>query len=125
MRLSIAFVTLLFSLGAAAGGLPCSIHPNKGLSDADLAKLAKVTQANAQSAALKAVTIKDASVASGELEAEGGCLIYSFDIKIPDKKSIIEVAVDAGTGKVLSQKREGPKAQAAEAAADQAAAPKK
>ncbi len=67
---------------------------------------------------------KEASVAAGELEAEGGCLIYSFDIKMPGKKSIIEVAVDAGTGKVLSQKREGPKAQAAEAAADQAAAKK-
>lgn len=125
MRLPIVIITLFFSLSASAAGLPCSIHPKKGLSDADLATLAKVTQADAQSAALKAVTIKDASVTSGELEAEGGCLIYSFDIKMPGKKSIIEVAVDAGTGKVLSQKREGPKAQAAEAAADQAAAAKK
>ncbi|HEY0803076.1 MAG TPA: hypothetical protein VGD54_19730, partial [Steroidobacteraceae bacterium] len=63
-------------------------------------------------------------VISGELEAEGGCLIYSFDIQVPGKKSITEVAVDAGTGKVLWKKHEGPKAQAAEAAADAAAAKK-
>lgn len=62
------------------------------------------------------------TLASGELEAEGGCLIYSFDIRVPGKKSIIEVTVDAGTGKVLSQKSEGPKAQVAETAADTAAA---
>lgn len=125
MRLPISIITLFISLSASAAGLPCSIHPKKGLSDADLATLAKVTQADAESAALKAVTLKGASVASGELEAEGGCLIYSFDITMPGKKSIIEVAVDAGSGKVLSQKREGPKAQAAEAAADQATATKK
>jgi uncharacterized membrane protein YkoI len=74
--------------------------------------------------ALKAVNVSAASVASGELEAEGGCLIYSFDIQIPGKKSIIEVAVDAGTGKVLAQKHESPKDQAAEKAADAAAAKK-
>ncbi len=125
MRIPISIITLFISLSAGAAGLPCSIHPKKGLSNADLAMLAKVSQADAESAALKAVTLKGASVTSGELEAEGGCLIYSFDIKMPGKKSIIEVAVDAGNGRVLSQKREGPKAQAAEAAADQAAAPKK
>ncbi len=129
MRLRISIITLFISVSASAAGLPCSIHPKKGLSDSELASLAKVTQADAQSAALMAVTLKDASkdlsVTSGELEAEGGCLIYSFDIKMLGKKSIIEVAVDAGTGKVLSQKSEGPKAQAAEAAADKTAAAKK
>lgn len=116
--------TLLSSVGASAAGLQCSIHPPKGLADAELPALTKVSQADAQSTALKAVKVTDASITSGELEAEGGCLIYSFDIKVPGKKSIIEVAVDAGTGNVLSQKHESPKAQAAEAAADKAAAKK-
>jgi len=120
MKQIILAATLLVSLGAHAANLPCSIHPKKGLADAELPALAKVSRADAESAALKAVKNSQASVASGELEAEGGCLIYSFDIKVPGKKSIIEVAVDAGTGKVLSQKREGPKAQAAEAASDAA-----
>jgi Peptidase propeptide and YPEB domain len=122
MRQLIIAATLLISLGATAAGLPCSIHPKKGIADADLPALAKVTQADAESTALKAVNVSSASVASGELEAEGGCLIYSFDIQIPGKKSIVEVAVDAGTGKVLAQKHESPKAQAAEKAADAAAA---
>lgn len=106
------------SLGMKAVALPCSIHPEKGLSGTALAALAKVSQPEAEAAALKSVKLPSAKVSSGELEAEGGCLIYSFDIQVPGKKSIIEVAVDAGTGKVLSKKHEGPKEQAAEAAAD-------
>ena len=116
---------LLISLTASAAGLPCSIHPKKGMADADLPALAAVTQSDAQNTALKAVNVGSATVSSGELEAEAGCLIYSFDIQIPGKKSIIEVAIDAGTGKVLAKKHEGPKAQAAEKVADAAAAKKK
>ena len=124
MKLSFFVATLFASLGASAAQLPCSIHPKPRIADAELPALAKITQADAQSTALKAVNVESAKVASGELEAEGGCLIYSFDIQIPGKKSIIEVAVDAGTGKVLAKKHEGPKAQAAEKAADAAAAKK-
>jgi hypothetical protein len=123
MKRLIVAAMLLTSFGAGAAGLPCTIHPKKGMTDMELAKLAKVTQANAESTALKAVNVSSASVKSGELEAEGGCLIYSFDIQIPGKQSIIEVAVDAGTGKVLAKKHEGPKAQAAEKAADAAKKP--
>jgi Peptidase propeptide and YPEB domain len=122
MRQLIIAATLLTSLGANAAGLPCSIHPKKGIAEADPPALAKVTQADAESTALKAVNVSSASVASGELEAEGGCLIYSFDIQIPGKKSIVEVAIDAGTGKVLAQTHESSKAQAAEQSADAAAA---
>lgn len=120
MKAILVTAALLTSLGASAAGLPCTIHPKKGMADADLASLAKVSRADAESTALKAVHMKSASVTSGELEAEGGCLIYSFDIQVPGKKSVVEVAVDAGTGKVLAKKHEGPKAQAAEKAADAA-----
>ena len=124
MKYFVLSAALFATISASAAGLPCSIHPKKGLVDSELRALTKVTQAAAEATALQSVKIRSATVASGELEAEGGCLIYSFDIKVPGKKSIIEVAVDAGTGKVLSTKREGPKAQAAEAAADAAAAKK-
>lgn len=124
MKYLVLSAALFAAVGANAAGLPCSIHPQQGLADSELPALTKVTQAAAEATALQSVKIPSATVASGELEAEGGCLIYSFDIKLPGKKSIIEVAVDAGTGKVLSTKREGPKAQAAEAAADAAAAKK-
>lgn len=115
-------VALLASFGAGAAKLPCSIHPKAGIADGDLAALAKVTKADAENTALKAVNVVAASVSSSELESESGCLIYTFDIKLPGKTSIIEVAVDAGTGKLLSKVSEGPKAQAAEAAADRAEA---
>jgi|SRR5664279_973223 len=118
MKRLIVAAALFTSLGASANGLPCDIHPKKGMTDTELAKLAKVSRVDAESTALAAVHIDSASVASGELEAEGGCLIYSSDIQIPGKKSIVEVAVDAGTGKVIAKKYEGPKAQAAEKAAD-------
>ncbi len=124
MKRLIVAAALLTSLGASAASLPCTIHPKKGMTDMELVKLAKVSRADAESTALKAVNINSASVESGELEAEGGCLIYSFDIQVPGKKSIVEVAVDAGTGKVLAKKNEGPKAQATEKAADAADAAK-
>ena len=122
MKPLLFLTTLIVSAGASAAPLHCSIHPKLNIADAELPALAKVTQAEAQRTALKAVRVRSATVNSGELEAEGGCLIYSFDIGIPGRKSIIEVAVDAGTGKVLAKKQEGPKAQAAEKAADAAAA---
>ena len=124
MKYSIVYAMLFATLGANAASLPCSIHPRTGIADSELPALARVTRAAAEASALAAVKIHSATVTSGELEAEGGCLIYSFDIRVPGRK-VIEVAVDAGTGKVLSQKREGPRAQAAEAAADLAAASKK
>ena len=118
MKKALLIVVVLASFGASAAKLPCSIHPKAAISDADLHALAKVSKAEAESTALKAVNVSAASVASSELESEGGCLIYTFDIKLPGKTSIVEVAVDAGTGKILSKASEGPKAQAAEAAAD-------
>ena len=124
MQNPLVTAALLFSLSAVATGHPCSIHPKKGSTDSELVALAKVTQADAEGTALKAVANSTAKVKSAELEAEGGCLIYSFDIAIPGKKSITEVTVDAGTGKVLSRKQEGANEQAAEAAADKVAAEK-
>ncbi len=120
MKSLFAAAAFLIPLGASAAGMPCEIHPTKGMDDTQLAKLAKVSKSDAEIAALAAVHVESASIASGELETEGGCLIYSFDIKMPGKKSIVEVAIDAGTGKVLAKTHEGPKAQAAEKAADAA-----
>ena len=77
-------------------------------STADLAKMAKVSMADAEKAALAAVEAKDADkkVKGRELEVERGYLIYSFDISIAGRKGIEEIIVDAGTGKVLAHERE-------------------
>ena len=58
------------------------------------------------------------TIQSAEIESEDGRLIYSFDIKTAGRSGIDEVNVDARTGKILPVEHEGPKAEAAERAAD-------
>jgi uncharacterized membrane protein YkoI len=48
------------------------------------------------------------TIKSGEIEKEGGKLIYSFDIQLPGVKGIEEVHVDAATGAVLKTEHESP-----------------
>ncbi len=111
---------------AAAHPAACSIHPAKGTSDQALAKLAKVSKDTAQTSALNAVKNSSTStVASAELEAEDGCLIWSFDVKQKNVRGIQEVTVDAGTGKVLSSHHESPRDETVETAQDAAEAKKK
>lgn len=97
--------------------MDCSIRPPKGTAKADLPVLAKVSQADAQKAALTSKGIPaGASVAESELEVESGYLVWSFNLKLPDKPGVQEVMVDAGNGKVLSSAYESPKKEAAEKA---------
>lgn len=79
----------------------CSIHPPKGASKAKLMSMAKRTRGNAERIALKRIKERG-TVAEGELEAERGCLIWSFDIKVAGRAGVEEVNVDAGNGKVLN-----------------------
>lgn len=95
----------------------CSIHPPKGATDAQLTALAKVSQAQAHASALAGIrSVAKKTVQSAELEAEHGCLIWSFDVKLAGKPGVQEVQVDAGTGKVLSVRHESSQQESAEAA---------
>jgi uncharacterized membrane protein YkoI len=95
----------------------CSIHPAKGLSESQLAALAKVSREEAEKSALARLKSKAAvSVSSEELEAEHGCLLWSFDLKVAGRSGVQEVQVDAGDGKVLSVKHETSGQEAAEEA---------
>lgn len=119
-------VVLMASLVALAAAPPCSIHPPTGASKAELAKLSKVTEAEAKVAALKAIgSPKEAVVQSSELEVENGCLVWSFDIKVANKKGVEEVMVDAGNGQIISKTHESPKKENAEKKADLKEQPKK
>jgi uncharacterized membrane protein YkoI len=117
----------LVAVAATASAAPrtCTIHPKLGASRGELAAMAKVTPADARKSAL--ATFQDptkASVKDAELEAEHGCLVYSFDIEVAGKTGVQEVQIDAGDGKVLSSKHETPKAEAAEKAKDKVSAAK-
>jgi uncharacterized membrane protein YkoI len=118
-------ILVMVAATASAVSPTCTIHPKKGATKEELAGMTKVTQPDAQKTALG--TLKDpskATVKSAELEAEHGCLVYSFDIEVAGKTGVQEVQIDAGNGKVLSNKHESPKAEAAEKAKDKAKAPK-
>jgi len=89
-----------------------------------LVKAAKVTEAEAVATARK--ILPHATIASAELEREGGKLIYSFDMKTEGKSGIDEVNIDAATGKQVGKtSHEEPAAEKKEAAQEKAAAKKK
>src|SRR5262245_36624171 len=70
----------------------------------DLARQAKVSRETAPATHL--AKVPNGEVRSLELEKEHGKLIYSFDLAVPGKSGIEEVAISAITGKVLSMHHE-------------------
>jgi uncharacterized membrane protein YkoI len=83
-------------------------------SAAALQKEAKITEPAARATALKEVPT--GTVKKFELERENGKLIYSYDISVPGKTGIEEVAINAIDGTIVTHEHETPKAEKAEAA---------
>ena len=100
MRKFLCF-TAAVSLGATGALAAHASH----FAGSNLLPLAKITLAQARSAAL---TARPGQITDQELEKERGGtgLRYSFDMKSEGKT--FEVGVDARTGKVLENKAEGP-----------------
>lgn len=96
-------LTAAVSLGAtgALAGIPSHF------AGANLLPQAKITLARARMTALAA---RPGQITDQELEKERGGtgLRYSFDVK--SKGKTFEVGIDARTGKVLENDREGPDA---------------
>lgn len=93
--------------GLTAAGLILSMAAAQAYSGQQFAGQAKISMPQARAIALKAYPGK---IASEELEHERGGtgLRYSFDIK--RGQTLQEVGVDARTGKVLENDKEGPNA---------------
>ena len=120
MRIN-TFATIAFlAVAATTAGAQAPKHHKKVETQAQLEKEAKMTMADARAMALK--TVPNSTVQAGEIEREGGKLIYSFDMKVAGKTGIDEVNIDAMTAKLVSNKHETPKAERAEAKADAKAA---
>ena len=115
-----ALIPLALLLAASVAGAQGATHPKKAESQADLQKEAKMTMVDARAMALREVP--NSKVQAGEIEREGGKLIYSFDMKVANKSGIDEVNIDAMTGKLVSKQHETPKDEKAEAKADKKAA---
>lgn len=102
----IAVAASLFGATASASTSPTRYSGH------ELAVQAKITLADARAIALKA---RPGQIVDQELEKEAGGsgLRYSFDVKSQGK--IMEVGVDAMTGKVLENGAESPAKEAREA----------
>jgi hypothetical protein len=115
-RLVGALAALFLTTGIARSeDLRCTIRPPKTAAKKDLAGMARIPEADAKRAALAALAATGkTTVKESELEVEGGCLVYSFDIRVAGEKGVREVLVDAGDGKVLKTEREDEAAEARE-----------
>ena len=79
---------------------------------AKLAAQAKISRAVAEQTAL--ARVPGGTIKEGELEKEGGKLVWSFDIATAGSKDITEILVDAKTGAIVSEEKESPEQQAKE-----------
>lgn len=118
---TLALLPILVVALAGPAGAQQSAHKAHE-TQADLEKEAKISMVTARAMARKEVA--GAAIASGEIEREGGKLIYSFDMKTKGKSGIDEVNIDAMTGQLISKAHEAPKDERAEAKADAKAAAK-
>lgn len=106
---------LVLPLGVHAASANCSIKPKRTLSKNEQRAVAKVRPEVAMRIALDKVGISGSIIHAGSLEVEDGCLIYSYDVKLPKKGGFEEVIIDAGTGEVLGVEHESDAKEAAEA----------
>jgi hypothetical protein len=113
MRTTVLIPLALLFAASVAGAQGTSV---KTETQAELQKEAKMTMADARAMAMREVP--HSKVRAGEIEREGGKLIYSFDMKVAHKSGIDEVNIDAMTGKLVSKQHETPKAEKAEAKVD-------
>lgn len=110
------FAFLFLPLALSAAQLTCSTRVAQSPGDSALTGLAKISKRVAEETALAKVKMSRKEIARSELEIEQGCLVYSFDVRVPSKPGIEKITVDAGTGKILSHKHESRKQVAAEQA---------
>lgn len=112
-------VATVVAVGSFAFTTPSSAQQNAAQAvhvkgDAKLKAEAKVSEADAIATVRKEVP--DGEIEEAELEREDGKLVYSFDIKTPNKSGVEELEIDAMTGAVVKKEYESDKKEKAEKA---------
>jgi hypothetical protein len=79
---------------------------------------ARIGEPAARATALAAVP--NGTIQSVELETERGRKVWSFDVSRPHSAAVLEILVDAKTGRIVSKRTESPREQQREAKADAA-----
>src|SRR5580698_5006271 len=103
MKKKIAISGLLAAAIIAVGAVGCASEQQE---QAELQAQAKISKEQAEQTAL--AKAPGGTIKEGELENEGGKLIWSFDIATPGAKDTTEVNVDAITGDIVSVTSETP-----------------
>lgn len=75
--------------------------------------MTRIPKSEAERTALERVA-HGAKISSAEIESEQGCLIWSFDLKVPGRKGVQEVNIDAGNGKILGVHHESASGESSE-----------
>ena len=86
----------------------------KAETQSELQAQAKISEETARATALR--EIPNGTVKSSELEREKGKLVYSFDIRVPGKSGVEEVAIDAIDGSLVAHTHETARMEKKEAA---------
>ena len=120
MRITRFLAIAALTYGSVASAQKGPRHHKNVETQAVLQKEARFSMEDARAMALR--TVPGATIQDGEIEREGGKLIYSFDMKVAGKSGIDEVNIDAMSGKLVSHQHETPAAERAEAKADAKAA---
>jgi hypothetical protein len=80
----------------------CSIRPPRNASPGELSRLVRVSQDEAGKTAVASLApLKAGDVISSDVEPYEGCLVWPFTLRLPARKGVQEVFVDAGDGKVV------------------------
>ncbi|MCL4807695.1 MAG: hypothetical protein KJ062_07855 [Thermoanaerobaculia bacterium] len=80
----------------------CTIRPPRRSSPGELRALVRVSQEEAGKAAVASLApLKPGDVISSDVESFEGCLVWPFTMRLPTKRGVQEVFVDAGDGKVV------------------------
>jgi hypothetical protein len=116
MKRIVLAIALIVPFAAAAADLKCSIKAKKTTPRAEYTAMAKVKDEAARKTAVDKVAVAGSTITKGGLEVEDGCLVYSYDVKVPGKSGVQEVIIDAGTGAVLKVEHESAAKEAAEKA---------
>jgi hypothetical protein len=80
----------------------CAVRPPRGARPEELRGLVRVSQEEAGKAAVASLApLKPGDVISSDVEVFDGCLVWPFTLRLPARRGVQEVFVDAGDGKVV------------------------
>jgi uncharacterized membrane protein YkoI len=83
------------------------VAPGAGVQEDRPGLLAQATISDAKARLVVLQRVPGGRILEGELEEEGGRLLYSYEVRVANGRGVVEVEIDARTGAVVSEERDG------------------